>query len=359
MSAHRKLTKNQSPVRNSNEALRHTAAHFQALIKNALDLITVLNANGIIVFQSSSAERFLGYPPEALVGRNAFDLIHVGDAAMIRERFFQLIQGRSCEKPLEFRFRHKNGEWHLLEANALNLLENPHICGILVNARDITERRRLEEEILKVSEAEQIRIAEDLHDGLTQHLAAIQLMGKMLEQKLTQRSLPEAADAAKITQYLNQAITKTRDLSRGLYPLGLESQGLIRALQDLSHDVAKRFRIQCVFDCDDSVGVREDAVAAHVYYIVREAVKNAIRHGKADRISISATSVDHKIVLTVRDNGLGFPGQPDEHNGIGLRIMHHRARIIDASLEIQENENGGMTVICAFPKTAPNRKGPG
>src|ERR1700683_2403613 len=96
---------------------------------------------------------------------------------------------------------------------------------------DITERKSLEEAILKISSNEQRRIAQDLHDGLGQHLTGIAFMSKVLEQKLVDKSLPEAAEAAKIVKMVNEAIQKTRDLSRGLVPVISDAQGLMAALE--------------------------------------------------------------------------------------------------------------------------------
>ena len=115
---------------------------------------------------------------------------------------------------------------------------------------DITERKGLEEAILEISAREQRRIAQDLHDGLGQHLTGIAFMSKVLEQKLSDQSLPEAVEAAKIVRMVNQAIDNTRQLARGLHPVAAEPLGLMSALKKLASELEElvphplRFRMR-------------------------------------------------------------------------------------------------------------------
>src|SRR5258708_18886590 len=98
--------------------------------------------------------------------------------------------------------------------------------------RDITERKRLEREILEISDRERQRIGQDLHDGLCQHLAGIELMSQVLEQKLALRSRTDAARAGEVARHVRDAISQTRSLARGLSPLTLELDVLASALHD-------------------------------------------------------------------------------------------------------------------------------
>src|SRR6185295_7899904 len=99
---------------------------------------------------------------------------------------------------------------------------------------DITELKRLEREIQQVSEQEKRRIGQDLHDGLGQYLTGIACMVKVMEQKLASKGMPEAADARKVTNLVNETISQARDLARGLCPVELETNGLQAALQELA-----------------------------------------------------------------------------------------------------------------------------
>ena len=137
--------------------VRHSEAYFRALIENGTEVITILDSDGTIRYESPTLERVLGYTPEELVGRNAFDYVHPED----REHALAALQ-RRLEIPgmgpaLEIRFRHGDGSWRWLEVRGNNLLADPHIAGLVINSHDITDRKRAEERLVYLS----------LHDALT------------------------------------------------------------------------------------------------------------------------------------------------------------------------------------------------
>ncbi len=214
---------------------------------------------------------------------------------------------------------------------------------------DITERKRLEETILEISAQEQRRIAQDLHDGLGQHLTGIAFMSKVLEEKLTDQALPEAAEAAKIVQMVNQAIDNTRQLAWGLHPVATEGAGLMSALKKWANEVEELFHIRCRFYCERPVQIHDVNVSTHLYRIAQEAVNNAIRHGKSHEIVIRLTAKSGSGTLTIRDDGTGFKKDPGNQPGVGLSIMNYRADMVGGSLKVQANEDRGVTVTCLFP----------
>ncbi len=223
----------------------------------------------------------------------------------------------------------------------------------------VIERKRLEKEILEASEQEQRRIGQDLHDGLSQHLTGVAFLSKGLAHKLDTKSKTEAAEAAKIAHLINQAIVQTRDLARGLYPVNLEATGLGAALHELADQVATIFKISCRFRWDDSILVRDNTKATHLYYIAREAVNNAIKHGKAQAVVIGLDRVKDRVILTVKDDGIGLPEEVERTKGMGLHTMNHRARMIGASLAVKQDPAGGTMVACSFKTDQVERKGRG
>jgi PAS domain S-box-containing protein len=214
---------------------------------------------------------------------------------------------------------------------------------------DITERKSLEEAILKISATEQRRIAQDLHDGLGQHLTGIAFMSKVLEEKLADKSLPEAAEAAKIVKMVNQAIENTRQLARGLHPVAAEPLGLMSALRNWANEVEELFHIRCTFRCSQPLPIRDPNLATHLYRIAQEAVHNAIRHGKSRNIEVGLSRKNETGTLTIRDDGDGFQKQEAAQPGVGLSIMNYRADMVGGSLKVQPNEDRGVTVTCLFP----------
>jgi two-component system CheB/CheR fusion protein len=243
---------------------------------------------------------------------------------------------------------HKDGHEFPVEIS-LSPLETEE--GVLVSSaiRDITERKHLESTILEISAREQRRIGQDLHDGLGQHLTGIAFMSKVQEQKLMEKSLPEAADAAKIVKLVNEAINKSRELARGLLPVVSDAQGLMSALQQWAGEVEDLFGVSCRFRCFAPVLIHDDAMATHLYHIAREAVNNAIKHGHPGQIVIQLAAAQGQGALVVQDDGKGFTDVSKTHAGMGLHLMSYRARMIGASLQIQPGETGGTTVTCLFP----------
>ncbi len=240
--------------------------------------------------------------------------------------------------------------WLLVYLRALHKdLENRVHQRTMALTREMAERERLEKEILQVSEREQRRIGRDLHDGLCQHLTGTALAGRVLEEKLSALSLPAAQDAAKIVELVEDGIALARKLARGISPVELEADGLIAAFEEMAGNITKLTKVRCVFESDSRVLVRDASTATHLYRIAQEAVSNAIRHGKAGRIDISLADHDGRRTLAVEDNGVGLPETWQMNQGLGTRIMAHRAAMIGASFSIEPNATGGTLVKCSLP----------
>lgn len=215
------------------------------------------------------------------------------------------------------------------------------------------EARRLEQKILDISDDERRRIGQDLHDGLGQHLTGVAFLSKALQQRLTSKALPEAEDATKIATLVSESIGQTRALARGLSPVGLEQGGLSGSLIQLTNATAGVFGIRCNFHPDERIELNNLRIETHLYRIAQEAINNAIRHGKATAIDIWISTHDNGTTLSVEDNGVGF-GPKNDHVGLGLQIMHFRAKMIDGTLNISRREKGGTTVACTIPTRIEN-----
>jgi signal transduction histidine kinase len=216
--------------------------------------------------------------------------------------------------------------------------------------QQIEQRKRLEKEILNISEQEQCRIGRELHDSIGQQFTGIAFMTKVLEQKLSGKLPDEATEATEIKKLVNEAMDQTRGLAKGLHPIDLDAGSLTVALQELAATTKKLFGIDCVFKCDWPVPIDDTEVATHLYRITQEAITNAIKHGKAKTIQVELTRRKDNLVLTVENDGLDFPAEFEARGtGMGLQIMDHRADIIGASLDIHRAAEGGTMVACSFP----------
>jgi signal transduction histidine kinase len=211
--------------------------------------------------------------------------------------------------------------------------------------REMAERRRLDQEIAKVADRERRRLGQDLHDKLGQHLTGTALTAQALKEKLAARSAPEVAEADKLVRYVEEGIDLTRNLARGFFSAELEADGLIVALQNLAENVKERFGVNCVFDGDGSIRIHDPTVADHLYRIAQEAVTNSIKHAAARRIDIRLAMDGSGLMLTVIDDGIGFPDKL-QSEGLGLHLMRHGAALSGATFDVRRNGSSGTIVTC-------------
>jgi signal transduction histidine kinase len=211
---------------------------------------------------------------------------------------------------------------------------------------EIAARERLEGELLKVSEREQRHFGHELHDSVCQHLTATALAGQVLTEELAAKALPQAADAERVVEMFEQGITLARNLAHGLYPVEMQAEGLMAAFQELAETIAKTARVSCAFECDQPVLIGDNAAATHLYRIGQEAVRNALQHGKPNRIGIHLSERDGVLKLTVEDDGVGLPDDWQKSEGIGVRIMAHRSTMISGKFTMEPAPTGGTIVTC-------------
>jgi signal transduction histidine kinase len=216
---------------------------------------------------------------------------------------------------------------------------------------EIAERERLEKVILEISERERRSLGHDLHDGLGQHLTGTSLTGQILVEKLQARDADETTDAKRLVALIEEAIEQTRRLAKGLVLADIERDGLSAALQELALTSMEQSRVTCEFHCGDIVPL-DESTTVHLYRIAQEAVSNALRHGKTERIEVALATDVSGLTLTVQDNGAGLPPLATRGHGLGLRIMAHRATIMGGSFSIETPPGGGTRVTCRLPPSS-------
>jgi PAS domain S-box-containing protein len=229
-----------------------------------------------------------------------------------------------------------------LAVSEVNVNDQRLYTGII---RDISEQRRLEQEVLRVSEHERHRIGQDLHDGLGQMLTGITLINKNIAASLKDEDHPLAKEVDEITDLLKEADEYARGLSRNLVPVELDSSGLVAALQRLSSNAERLFNIDCELKNTINIHFDDPTSLTHLFRIVQEATSNAVKHGNASKVQVDMQSDDTKLTIKIEDNGAGFAPDWDQHKGLGVRIMKFRSRLIGANLEISESRLGGAAII--------------
>jgi diguanylate cyclase (GGDEF)-like protein/PAS domain S-box-containing protein len=148
------------------DAVRQKEARFSSLIRNALDIITILQADGTISYESPAIQRIFGYQPDDLIGLNAFTFVHPDDLGPTHAAFLDALRDPSFTPQVEFRFRHQDGSWRWLEATGTNLLADPAVNGVVVNSRDVTERKQADAD--RAQRARHSSLRGDVNSALAQ-----------------------------------------------------------------------------------------------------------------------------------------------------------------------------------------------
>ena len=329
--------------RRAEEALRQSEARLRAIISGAPVLLFAVDREGVIRFEDGQALKALGAAPGANLGRSVMEVYaHV---PAILENARRALQGEEFEAivgvgPTTFNC------WYSPTRD-----KDGNLAGYIGVATDITEHHRLERQILEISDREQARIGQDIHDGLCQQLVSLAFDANALQRELTAENRPEAKTALRIAEFLDQAITESRQLSRGLFPVRLGKVGLSPALQELASTISARFQIQCRFNSKGPVAVKNAAIATHLYRIAQEAVANAVKHSRARTVCIRLRARTGQIELRVEDDGAGLsPAKRKKATGLGLHIMDYRARAVGGTLHVGPGRRGGTIVSCCVPR---------
>lgn len=337
-------------LKRTEEALQEERNVVSAILHTVGALVVVVDPEGHIIRCNRACEQTSGYSFSEVDGKTIWDLFLVPEEVDRFKSVFQQLCSDQLPSDFEGHLLRRDGTLRLIAWSSTVL---PGDAGaptyIIATGIDITERKHLEKTILEISTREQRRIGQDLHDGLGQHLTGIAFMSKVQEQKLMEKSLPEAGDAAKIVSLVNEAIHKTRELARGLLPVVSDAQGLMSALQQWAGEVEDLFGVSCRFHCFAPVLIHDETVATHLYYIAQEAVNNAIKHGQPRHIVIRLAANDHQGALTIEDDGCGIRTGIPGNKGMGLHLMNYRARMVGGSLEVLRDPAGGTSVTCLFP----------
>ncbi|HOX56845.1 MAG TPA: response regulator [Candidatus Paceibacterota bacterium] len=292
-------------------------------------------------FPIQSGGNFFGVLEFFALRRLEADVALLNMMTAISSEIGQFLQRRNAEEAL--RRAHDELETRVLQRTAELKTANDRLEAA------IAERRRLEFELLEITEKERRRIGLDLHDDLGQQLSGLALMTKGLELKLGRRGVAEAADAARIHKLVQQAMSHARDLAQDLATLDLKREDLTAALKGLARHASDLFKVSCEFKAEGTIPNLETDIASQLYKIAQEAVTNAIKHGKAKQVGIGLANGAAEVVLTIHNDGLPFPKLQGSSTGMGLRIMNYRANLIGASFEIKASGSRGTRVICSVP----------
>jgi len=296
--------------------------------------------------------RLHGFSRKEVIGHRLPDL-RIYPSGEDYEHILQKLSKGLPVSNMETRLRTKSGDIiNVVESlELIDLGGNPCILTLL---EDVTDRRRLEKEILDISEREQSRVGQDLHDSVCQDLAGIAFLAQGLAKNLAKKTLDRtraADDADQIAKLIKRTLDDAHGLATGLFPVRVEDNGLMSALAELASDTSEHYKVACRFKCDIPVAIRDNHIATHLFRIVQEAVGNALKHGRPKSIVVQLAKVRDTVTLTIQDDGSGLQNVPRKNSrrpGMGLKTMTYRAQMIGGALEITPRLPGGTTVAVRF-----------
>jgi PAS domain S-box-containing protein len=376
--------------RKRTENVSESAERIRKIVEQANAGIARYNANGDIEFANERFCKMLRYQRSDLIGKNIRDITHSDDIEKTMCAFERVLRKRKLTH-LEKRYIRKDGSvvWvNVSDAPERDAAGRPNsIVAVTVDItarkkaeaalrkskelleklvrertkelraanaelkNEIERRKGLEGEILAISDREQQRLGQELHDGLCQHLTAVAFMARSVALRLKNHRVIDAADIDKIAELVNAAATDTRDLSRALHRMDVDAAGFVTALEDLVD--REIWKIPCRLEVKPSFRIDDDAAAAQLYRIAREAVINANKHAQAREIAVKLERSRERMVLRVVDDGVGFSNEPKLNRGLGTHIMAYRAQLLGGRLEIESPKKGGTCVSCYLPNHKP------
>ncbi len=322
----------------------------ETMFENAHVLIAYLDPDFNFLRVNRAYAQADGREPSFFVGKNHFDLYPHAENEAVFHRVVDTgqpyhVHAKAFQYPSDPEGKTTYWDWSLNPVTA----PDGTVTGLILTLLDVTERERLERQILEVTEAEQRRIGRELHDGVAQQMTALAWIAEAVAAGLQDRAAPESDQARRLDELASKVVKEVRRLSHGLAPVRMGPGGLLDALAGLANGVSAGGKTHCSCECEVATANYEEGAALHLYRIAQEAVNNAVRHGKADTIRIRLAENDRRLELIVEDNGTGLPDRHERPEGLGLHTMMYRARALGGSLAARRRPTGGTQVRCTIP----------
>ncbi|MCK4508687.1 MAG: PAS domain S-box protein, partial [Desulfuromonadales bacterium] len=310
-------------LQKSHGALIQSEQLFRSLIENESGIIFLLDQECIVRYLSPSLHRVLGYRLEELLGESLDTLVHPDDKVMCKAFLDKTLHDPSSSHSAEIRLAHADGSWRVFESISQNLLDDTAVSGVVLNARDITIRKKVEKalkkseerllylmsQLLQGQEGERKRFASELHDVVGQNLLFLKFKIAQLEKGLSSEQTEQIEVCEETFKYIDQIIENVRRLCWDLVPPDLEDLGLTAAITSLLEVFARHYEIaiDVKFDKIDSSLTQETQIL--VYRLFQEALTNIGKHAEASLVQIEGVKDSSGVHFLIDDNGLGFDSE--------------------------------------------------
>ena len=342
------------------ERLRQSERAYRELFENAHDAIWVHDLEGNILLTNRATEKLTGYDEKELLKMNVKTLLSEDGLRLAREVRAKLLQGE-LSGPYEQRLIRKDGTERYLMLTTSLVTSNGQPRGFQHIARDITEERRMQEnlrfyvqQITKAQEEERSRMARELHDSTAQTLVATLHQLESFLQSKARLPMTDIRLLWNLHEQIKTVLQEVRHFSRDLRPAILDDLGLLPSLEWLTEELEREYGIEANLKVLGTERRFTPEVELLLFRIVQEAMRNIGRHSRATKAEVSIEFGDGKTKVTVTDNGVGFRlpeslGDLSRTGKLGLVGMQERVRLLDGSLVIQSEVGKGTTVMVEAP----------
>jgi PAS domain S-box-containing protein len=367
--------------------LRESEERLRAIVEQATAGIARSDLSGRLLFVNQKFCGMLGYKESELIGRRIHEFTYRADGKKAAALFDRVVkQAKPYETEKRYVRKDSSTIWVSVSASPLRDTEGKVKSAVVVvvditsrkkaeaalqRARELLEelvqqrtnalhaanvelqdeinlRRGLEGQILEISDREQQRLGQELHDGLCQQLTAIGFMARATALRLKNHRVAQVEDLEKIAQLINKSVMDARNIAHDLHKGEVDAAGLAEALRALTE--REIWRVPCRFDLATELNIEDNRVASQLYRILREALLNANKHANATEIVLKGWHGKNGLIFTVTDNGVGFGAKTNTRCGLGLHIMQYRAQAIGARLRLESPRSGGARVVCSLPQ---------
>ena len=360
-----KITQKMDELEETEKALREHECRLQALFENTQDTILFADDDARFVDANPAACALLGYSREELLRMTAWEIAPAPNRARIRDSWRKFLT--VGELSGEYTVLRKDGTTREIECRGVaKILPGLHLSM----QRDITERKQAESKLheyserlqslscrlLEVQEAERSRLARELHDELGQVLATVNYQLHALKEFAGPAALPRLEECSATLQ---RAVEQVRDLSLELRPVLLEALGLEAALCYLAEQHGQRTRQEVQVKCQLAQASLSSEQKIACFRIVQEALANAARHARANRITVELHHHETAIELVIHDDGVGFDVALAERNALknktfGLLGMKERVNLLDGRIDVESAPRLGTTIRVRLPRLRPS-----
>ena len=330
------------------DALRHSEQMYKTIFEISGSAMAILRED-IIILANKSMTELTGFSKAELEGIKKWQDFLVPECVREINKFSstgkQSLKGIPDRHELKIKDRFGNRK----DVICLNTF-GPNPSEYVITLIDLTEYKHLLKQLNQISNREQLRIGELLHDNLIQYLTGTSLIVRSLELKKQSGNIIDKDDLRKIHTLITDSLDLTKKLLKGLFLVEIDYEGLPNALNKLCTSVNELHNTKCRFT-DKTQHINIDVMkATEIYYIANEAIHNAVKHAEAGTIDIILDEQENNYILKISDNGRGIdPETAGSAEGIGLKLMRFRANMINANLRIR-NSGAGTEITLNFRK---------